>query len=70
MRGSLQSTGPPIRPIDIEYESEYEDQIIEAIGVLEQIGDLIDGNPDEGQLRRLISVLSNGRADQEQPVND
>jgi hypothetical protein len=58
MWGHLQTVGRPIRPIDVEYESAYEDQIIEAIAVLEQIGDLIDGNPDELQLRQLVADLS------------
>lgn len=57
MRGHLQSIGP-LRPIDVEYEPRYEDQIIEAIAVLEQIGDLIDGDPSEAQLRQLIADLS------------
>jgi len=58
MNGFLQSVDPPIRPIDIEYETEYEDQIVEAIAMLEQIGDLIDGDPYDTQLRHLIADLS------------
>jgi hypothetical protein len=52
MRGYLEPVGSPIRPIEIEYEPEHEDQIVEAIAELEQIEDLIDGEPDPARLRR------------------
>jgi|SRR5215471_13667844 len=58
MRGYLEPIGPPTRPIDIEYEPDSEDPIIEAIAVLEQIGDTIDGEPSAEQLRQLIEDLS------------
>ena len=61
MRGYLEPVGPPIKPIDIEYEPDAEDPIIEAIAVLEQIGDTVDGEPNAEQLRQLIEDLSESR---------
>lgn len=61
MHGSVEPVGQPIEPIGVEYEPEYEEQIVEAIKVLEQIGDVIDGDPSEAQLRQLIADLSMAR---------
>jgi hypothetical protein len=60
MHGFLEPVGPPIQPIDVEYEPEYENPIVETIKVLEQIGDMVDGYPDEAELKHLMADLSNG----------
>ena len=57
MRGYLEPAGPPIRPIEIDYQAEFEDEIVEVVSRLEQLGDLIDGTPDEPLLRALILPL-------------
>jgi hypothetical protein len=47
-----------IRPIDIEYESEHEQEIADAVARLEEIGDAIDGDlPTETETRRLLEGL-------------
>jgi len=58
MRGYLEPVGPPIMPVDVEYEAKHEDAIVEAIAVLEQMGDSIDGDPSEEDLRQLIGDLT------------
>lgn len=58
MHGYLEPVGPPTMPVEVEYESKYEEPIIETIAVLEQMGDLIDGQPSESQLRQFIDELS------------
>lgn len=57
MRGYLEVVGPPIRPVDIEYEDPYEDEIVEALHYLDQIGDLIDGDVEPDRVRQLLATL-------------
>ena len=47
----------PVRPIDIPHEPEFEEEIVEVIFVLEQLGDLVDGEVDSPKLRALIAPL-------------
>jgi hypothetical protein len=47
----------PITPLDIEYEAEYEDAIVEAIARLDELGDLIDGELREGEAAELTCAL-------------
>lgn len=56
-RGYLEVSGPPIEPLDIEYDVQNEDQIVEAVNYLDQIGDLIDGDVDPMRLRELLASL-------------
>ena len=47
-----------IRPLDIEYDAAAEDAIVEVVGRLDQIGDLIDGDlPGPAELAALIALL-------------
>lgn len=46
-----------IRPLDIEYEQAFEDEIVEAIGRLDEIGDIIDGEVSPEEARDLIRML-------------
>jgi hypothetical protein len=57
MRGYLEPVGPPIRPLTIEYEQVFEDEIVEALHYLDQIGDLIDGDVEPGRLAELLAAL-------------
>lgn len=42
----------PVTPLLIDYEPEHEDAIVEVIGRLDEIGDVIDGEvPDDGRSR-------------------
>lgn len=57
MRGYLERVGPPIHPVAIEYEESYEDEIVEALHYLDQIGDLIDGEVEPDRVRELLVAL-------------
>lgn len=43
--------------VDIEYEAQYEDAIIEAIARLDELGDLIDGDLRPGEADQLLAAL-------------
>jgi hypothetical protein len=47
----------PIVPLQIEYELAYEDAIVEAIGRLDEIGDLIDGVVSIEEANSLLGAL-------------
>ena len=51
----------PFRPVDIEYEAEGEDAIVEAIARLTELGDLVDGIIGDEEATELLSALG-GRA--------
>jgi hypothetical protein len=54
-RGYISGSGPgPVTPIPIDYDVHDEDRIAEAIARLDEIGDLIDGNPSPGEVRSLL----------------
>jgi hypothetical protein len=53
---ALRSHGP-IKPLTIDYEAAYEDAIVEAVGRLDEIGDLIDGTVDEAEIGVLLAAL-------------
>lgn len=50
-------SGGGIRPLDIEYEREFEDGIVEAVGRLDEIGDIIDGEVSPEEALDLIRQL-------------
>src|SRR5262249_48812395 len=41
--GYVAGSKGPIQPLPIDYEPEYEDAIVEAIGRMDEIGDVVDG---------------------------
>jgi len=49
--------GGPIRPIDIDYEEACEDAIVETVGRLDQIGDLVDGDVSPAEVLLLLQLL-------------
>ncbi|GAB1361481.1 hypothetical protein MASR1M32_07170 [Rhodobacter sp.] len=51
-----QSAGP-IRPVDITYDTDGEDTIVEIIARLDEIGDLVDGLVDEAEREDMIRRL-------------
>jgi RHS repeat-associated protein len=57
MREYMPSREGPIRPISVEYEPAQEEQIVEAVSRLEQLGDLVDGVIDNDELRELLEAL-------------
>jgi hypothetical protein len=48
----------PARAVDIEYDPEYEYDINEVIGRLDELGDVIDGELRDGEAAQMISLLS------------
>lgn len=54
-------TGNPLfggHPIDITYDTDDEDLIVEIIGRFDEIGDLIDGYIDESEQVEMLRVLA------------
>lgn len=54
----------PVRPLDIDYEADHEDAIVEALARLDELGDLIDGELRDGEaaeLRRALVGTSTSR---------
>ena len=47
----------PIRPISILYDAQDEELIVETIGRLDEIGDLIGGHVDDEEQKQLIQAL-------------
>lgn len=48
----------PIFPIDIEYEVEKEDLIVEIISRLDELGDIVDGKIDKIEIDNFLQQLS------------
>jgi len=59
MRGYIATNASePIVPIQIDYESEYEDSIVDVLSRLDELGDAVDGAIDETELNSLIHSLA------------
>jgi len=58
---AAESTPGPIRPIDVEFEEPWEDEISTVISRLDELGDLVDGSLTSTESRRLLALL--GAAD-------
>jgi hypothetical protein len=56
-RGYTTSAVSPVRPLDIEYESSWEDCIAEAVSRLDEIGDSIDGDVTPEEVCELLQML-------------
>ena len=50
----------PVRPLPIDYESEFEDAIVEAISRMDEIGDVVDGELDRDEIEGLLEELEAG----------
>ncbi|AMS41597.1 MULTISPECIES: hypothetical protein [Aminobacter] len=46
-----------VRPIDIEYDALDENLIVEVIGRLDEIGDIIDGEVDDNEREAMLRIL-------------
>jgi hypothetical protein len=46
----------PIKPVDIDYDPKSEDAIVEVVGRLDEIGDLIDGEVTNDEIERLLAA--------------
>jgi hypothetical protein len=47
----------PVLPLDITYEAQYEDRIVEVLARLEEIGDAVDGALSDADVQHLIHSL-------------
>jgi hypothetical protein len=56
-RGYFEGGHGSIRPLDIIYEPSREDAIVEVIARLDELGDLIDGEISEEELKELLLSL-------------
>jgi DNA-binding MarR family transcriptional regulator len=57
-RGYFGSVDGPRRPIYIQYDPSTEDQLVNIIGRLDELGDLIDGEITDEELVRMIESIS------------
>lgn len=58
-RGYLAGTSvASVRPLDIEYEADAEDEIAEVIARLDELGDSVDGEISEEEGRQLLALLT------------
>ena len=55
------TSSAPIRPIDITYEPDDEDAIVEVVSRLDEIGDVIDGTIGREELQSLRASLTGRR---------
>jgi hypothetical protein len=46
-----------VKPIAIDYELQFEDAIVEAIGRMDEIGDAVDGKLDDEEIQGLLDEL-------------
>lgn len=54
----------PVQTIDVEYQSDYDQEIADIVGRLEEIGDIVDGDvPTGDEISRYLAALGSGDAD-------
>ncbi|WP_439628537.1 hypothetical protein [Shinella sp.] len=51
------NTSGALHPIDIAYDAGDEEMIVEIIGRFDEIGDLIDGDIDDGEQEEMLRIL-------------
>lgn len=56
-RGYIAGIRGAVRPIDIEYDALDEDLIVEIIGRLDEIGDMIDGEVSDNEREAMLRIL-------------
>ncbi len=57
-RGYVEARQGPVRPVAVEYDSASEAEIVEVVGRLDEIGDLVDGAPpDSTEIDALMASL-------------
>jgi hypothetical protein len=63
-RGYIASTGNgPIAPIDIDFEATREQAIADALARLDELGDVVDGEIDDGELGAMMERLMDQQPD-------
>jgi hypothetical protein len=58
LRGYVAGGSGPIRPIDIEYERDAEDQITTIISRLDELGDLMDGEITDEEIANMLLTVA------------
>lgn len=56
-RGYIATKEKSIQPISFDYQGDREEEIVEAIARLDELGDIVDGTIDDDELRDLIERL-------------
>ncbi len=55
-------TGGTYADLDVDFDEAWEDEIVEAVVRLDEIGDLIDGVVSDKEVRLLLQSLGAGAA--------
>lgn len=61
-RGFAAPARGPLLPLDIVYEPQFEDEIVEAIGRMDEIGDIIDGDFTADEIEEHLTRLRGARS--------
>lgn len=56
-RGYVATNAAPLRRVSTHYDADQEDEIVEALSGLDELGDRVDGTIDDNELRDLIERL-------------
>lgn len=51
------STRGPLKPVYVDYDSLAEEQIVEVIARLDEIGDLVDGEISQSEIEVMLDTL-------------
>ena len=57
-RGFVRSNEQPVRPIDIRFDPEREEEIAEAVSRMDELGEAIDGRISPAESLELVASLS------------
>ena len=56
-RGYVAGSGGPIKPLPIDYEAAREEDIAEVVGRLDELGDIVDGEPSVDEQELWLELL-------------
>ncbi|SDJ37886.1 hypothetical protein SAMN05444157_3081 [Frankineae bacterium MT45] len=57
-RGYIARAASPIRPLAIDWEVSFEEEIAEATMRLDELGDLVDGTIDSQEIEHLVGLFN------------
>jgi len=61
-RGYFGSSAEPRQPLDIRYDDSAEEEIVEIVNRLDELGDVVDGEVSGEELAKMIGTLQSGAA--------
>lgn len=56
-RGHVLTKEKPLQVIATHYQTDREDEIVEALSRLDELGDVVDGSIDDNELKQLINLM-------------